>query len=145
VAGDKKLTVVLDLDGTLVENKWPDLGDWMPGAIEAVKRLHYAGLKLVVFSARLSPYDPFTFEEREPMEVHSEIQRVRDLLDSADLYFVDIWTVPGKPGGFVYVDDRAERYHGRPGSWDKLAEKILVRAGREDAEFPAFDQEVARG
>ena len=127
--GDK--TVCLDWDGTCVENKWPDMGDWMPGAVEAIERLHHSGLKLIVFSARLSPINPFLGTDRPPIEVMVETDRVRGMLDEAGLYYVDIWTSAGKPGAFVYVDDRAERYHGRPGSWAKLAEKIILRAGQD--------------
>lgn len=138
-------TVVLDLDGTLVDNAWPDLGDWMPGAIEACRRMHAAGLRLVVFSARLSPFDPFTSAERDPAFVAMEYQKVRAKLDSAGLTYVDIWRLPGKPGGSVYVDDKAERYTGTARAWDRLTEKILVRLGKEEAAFPAFDQEIASG
>jgi hypothetical protein len=135
-------TVILDWDGTMVENAWPEHGDWMPGAIRACHKLHDAGIRLCVFSARLSPWDPYTFIERDPAFVAGEIQKVRDKLDRAGLTFVDIWTVPGKPGGDVYVDDKAERYTGTERAWDRLTEKILVRLGKEEAAFPAFEQEV---
>lgn len=138
-------TVVLDLDGTLVENAWPEIGDWMPGAIAACQRLHAAGIRLVVFSARLSPYDPFSNAARDPALVAGEVQKVRAMLDDAGLTYIDIWTLPGKPGGSVYVDDKAERYTGTPRAWDRLTERILVRLGKEEAIFPAFDQEVAGG
>lgn len=121
------------------------MGDWMPGAIQACRRLHEAGLRLVVFSARLSPYDPFTSSEREPGIVAGEYQKVRAMLDDAGLTFVDIWNLPGKPGGSVYVDDKAERYTGTERAWDRLTERILVRLGKEEAAFPPFDQEVASG
>lgn len=136
-------TIVLDWDGTLVEGAWPGHGDWMPGAIEACLNLHHAGLKLLVFSARLSPWDPFTFQARDPAFVATEYQIVRAKLDEAGLTFVDIWRKEGKPGGTVYVDDRAERYYARPGSWKALTLKLLMRCGVEEALFPAFDQEVA--
>jgi hypothetical protein len=116
------------------------MGDWMPGAVAACLNLHSAGLKLVVFSARLSPYDPYTSLERDPAFVAAEYQQVRAKLDNAGLTFVDIWRKPGKPGATVYVDDRAERYHARPGSWKALTTKLLMRCGVEEALFPAFDQ-----
>ena len=137
--------VVLDWDGTMVEQAWPGMGDWMPGAIKACERMHAAGLKLIVFSARLSPFDPFTFAERDPAIVAAEFQKVRDMLDRAGLHYVDIWMLPGKPGASVYVDDKAERYSGTERAWDRLTEKILIRLGMEEAAFPAFDQEVAGG
>lgn len=138
-----QFTIILDWDGTMVENRWPGMGDWMPGAVEAVRRLHATGkFHFKVFSARLSPFDPFTFQERDPAVVAAEVQRVRDMLDTAGLTYVDIWQSPGKPGGDVYVDDKAERYHGRPGSWKALTDKLIVRFTDLDPDFPVFEQEV---
>lgn len=147
---DRRHVVVLDWDGTLVENRWPHRdGDWMPGAIDAVLKLARAGFHLVVFSARLSPLDPITWKERPPARVKMELDYIRDKLDSAGLTFVDIWTKPGKPGGAVYVDDRAERYHGKTHSWRTLADKIILRFDGVEPEFPHNggnnDQPVHRG
>lgn len=102
--------------------------------------MHAAGLHLIVFSARLSPWDPWTSLRRDPAFVQDEVNYVRHMLDSHGLTFVDIWVKEGKPGGEVYVDDKAERYTGRPGSWKALTEKILLRLGKEIPTFPAFDQ-----
>src|SRR5437868_10436612 len=111
VKGNKRIhTVVLDLDGTLVENSWPDLGEWMPGAKKALKSFHKHGCKLVIFSARLNPYDPWTSAPRNAAEVQTEFLKVRRMLDDAGFTYVDIWQSPGKPGASVYIDDRAERY-----------------------------------
>lgn len=135
-------TIVLDWDGTLVPAAWPDQPtELLPGAVEALRAFHRKGFKLLVFSARLSPYDPYTSQPRHPALVAGEVQYVRDTLDRHGLPYVDIWTLPGKPSGSVYVDDKAERYGGRPGSWAKLTEKILMRLNAEDAPFPAFDFE----
>lgn len=141
-----KHTIILDWDGTMVPARWPEQPrEWMPGAVEVVKRLHATGkFHFKVQSARLNPYDPNTFQRRDPGMVAREVQYIRDMLDTAGLTFVDIWTLEGKASGDVYVDDKAERYNGRPRSWYALGEKILARFGCADAEFPPFDQEVAR-
>lgn len=144
-AGKRTHHVVVDWDGTLVENKWPGMGDWMPGAVEAMRAFHRAGIKLVVFSARLSPFDPWTGQERDKGLVQGEYLKVRAKLDEGGLSFVDIWRLPGKPGGSVYIDDRAERYTGMRRSWEKMTEKVLTRLGLWEPEFPEFDQEVALG
>lgn len=137
-------TVVLDWDDTLTNSRWPSPNtEWMPGAVEAVRRMHAAGLSLVVFSARLSPYDPYTFQRRTEALRASEQQHMRAMLDEAGLTFVSIWDKEGKPGASVYVDDKAERYHGCVKCWDKLTTKILLRLGKEPAQFPAFQQEEA--
>lgn len=137
-------TAVIDWDGTAVPAAWPERPtEFMPGFERNMRRLHDAGWKLVIFSARLSPWDPFTFRRRDPAFVAEEVNYVRAMLDAAGLTFIDIWTKEGKPGGSVYVDDKAERYTGTVRAWDRVTDKIMLRAGQEPAYFPAFDQEVA--
>ncbi|MDE2103107.1 MAG: hypothetical protein KGL39_38030 [Patescibacteria group bacterium] len=133
-------TAVIDWDGTAVPAVWPARPtEFMPGFVKNMKRLHRAGVRLVIFSARLSPWDPWTGARRDPSHVFEETQYVRDMLDKHGLGFIDIWTKDGKPGASVYVDDKAERYGGRPGSWDKVTDKILLRLGKEEAVFPVMD------
>ena len=144
VVGDTPVhTVVVDWDGTAVPAMWPERPtEFMPGFVEAMKLMHRAGLKLVIFSARLSPYDPWTSERRPAEHVAAEVQYIRNLLDRYGLTFVDIWTKEGKPGGSVYIDDKAERYNGCRRCWEKVAAKVLMRLASERPEFPAFRQEV---
>lgn len=134
-------TVIVDFDGTLAPAVWPDFPTTLlPGAREAMKLLHAEGLKLTVFSARLNPYDPHLSIERPKHEVQQDLLNMRNLLDREGLRFMDIWTLPGKPSGTVYVDDRGLRFNGK---WNKTAEKILLYCGKEEAVFPAFDMEAA--
>lgn len=133
-------TAIIDWDGTAVPQMWPEHAtEFNPGFVDAMRRLHEAGVKLIVASARLSPLSPWTGEDREPAYILGEIAYIRDMLDAHGLTYMDIWTKPGKPGGSVYVDDKAERYHGRPGSWNALTDKILLRLGAEEPIFPAYD------
>jgi hypothetical protein len=143
VEGDTAVhTAIIDWDGTAVPAVWPEHAtEFMPGFVANMRRLHDAGIRLVIFSARLSPWDPWTGMRRDPGHVASEVQCVRNMLDTAALTFIDIWTREGKPGGSVYVDDKAERYGGNKRSWDVVTDKILARLGKEDAIFPAFKHE----
>lgn len=135
-------TAIVDWDGTAVPNVWPEHAtEFMPGFVDAMFRLHRAGWNITIFSARLSPFDPWTSRRRPESVVAEETQRVRHMLDDAGLTFVGIWTLPGKPGGDVYIDDKAERYSGTPGAWRRVVDKVLLRAG--EPVFPAFDMEVA--
>lgn len=136
--GDTKVhTAVIDWDGTAVPSMWPERAMvFMPGFVKNMKRLNKAGIRLVIFSARLSPWDPWTGARRDTGFVFEETQYIRDMLDRHGLGFIDIWTKEGKPGGSVYVDDKAERYGGRAKSWDRVTDKILARLGKEDAVFP---------
>lgn len=143
VEGDTPVhTIVVDWDGTAVPAVWPDRAtEFNPGFEKSMRRLHAEGFHIVIDSARLNPLDPWTGLERDPAFRAQEIQYIRDMLDRAGLGFIHVHTKLGKPGGSVYVDDKAERYGGRPGSWDKVTEKILIRLGKEDAVFPAYDYE----
>lgn len=145
VVGDTPVhQIIVDWDGTAVPPMWPERPTvFMPGFVESMNRLHAAGFKLVIASARLSPYDPWTSERRPQEIVDEEIAAMRALLDQHGLTFIDIWTKEGKPGGSVYIDDKAERYNGCNGCWRRLTDKILIRLGAEEAVFPAFNQEVA--
>lgn len=137
-------TAIIDWDGTAVPAQWPDRPtEFMPGFERNMHRLQAAGIRIIIASARLSPYDPWTGQRRDAVFVAEEVQDIRALLDKKGLTFVDVWTKEGKPGGSVYVDDKAERYGGRPGSWDRVTDKILARLGKEDAVFPAFNLEAA--
>lgn len=47
-----KLTFAIDFDGTIVEDKFPYIGNPMPGAIEALNKLQSAGVKLILWTCR---------------------------------------------------------------------------------------------
>jgi hypothetical protein len=129
--------IVVDLDGTLVKSAWPDLGDWMPGAREAMRAFDNAGYQIILHSVRLLPFMP-DGQPRPAHEVAWETARVRNMLDTAGLTFIRIWTGPGKPPGAVYIDDKAERYGGRVGSWRAVTEKVLMRLGEDEFQFEQF-------
>jgi len=145
VVGDTPVhTIAVDWDGTAVPPMWPERPtEFMPGFVEAMHRLHEQGWRIIIWTARISPYDPWTSQRRPDSIVQDEIDYIRGMLDYHGLDFVDIWTKEGKPGASVYIDDKAERYNGNAGSWRRLTNKILLRLGAERAIFPAFDQEVA--
>lgn len=108
----------------------------MPGAAKALRRFHEAGHPVRVWTARINPMDPWTGERRPDDVVQLEIDYIRATLDAHGLDFVDIYTAEGKPGGAVYIDDKAERYTGGAKSWDRLADKILLRLDGEEPTFP---------
>lgn len=48
----EKLTVGIDFDGTMVEHKYPEIGNPVSGAIETVHRLMEAGHKIILYTMR---------------------------------------------------------------------------------------------
>lgn len=132
-------TIAVDWDGTCVISAWPEQPtEWMPGAVEALQEfLTYA--HVLIWTARINRWDPFTGERKTKADVQHEVDYIRWMLDEAGLQDVVIFTRPGKPTASVYIDDKAERYHQRPGSWKAMREKIAIRCGKQDANFPPID------
>lgn len=145
VVGDTPIhTIIVDWDGTAVPAQWPERPTtFMPGFVESMHRLHARGYKLVISTARLNPKDPWTGGRRPQEVMDEEWSYIRRTLDEAGLTFVRIHDGDGKPGGSVYIDDKAERYTGSNGSWRRLTDKIILRLENEDAVFPDVEEEAA--
>lgn len=123
--------VCVDLDGTLLTDSWPKLGDWMPGAIQAMMAFHEAGCRIIVHTSRLNPFDMVTGHPKPAWAVATEIQHINFMLEIAGLTFVELWTKTGKPGADVYIDNKGERYNGKKKSWEKMVERVLMRFDKE--------------
>lgn len=121
--------IALDLDGTLVEKKWPEIGEWLPGAREGVRELLDAGHHCYLYSARLSAYHP-SGDPKDPATLLAQRAAVRQLLDEAGLEEVDIYE-GNKPFWHLLIDDRAMRFPGRRNSWKRIVPAILGRVGSE--------------
>jgi predicted mannosyl-3-phosphoglycerate phosphatase (HAD superfamily) len=96
--GPVKYTVAVDWDGTLVEHRWPENGDWLPGAVDFIKDLQKRGYKVVINSCRASYLKGQT--------------EIREKLREAGLKDVEVHTEPGKPLAVAYVDDRGVQFSG---------------------------------
>lgn len=115
---------VVDWDGTCVEETWPGMGDWLPGAVRALKELRSIG-KTVVYSLRCHLYEVDDTTPRDPGQVAYEVARVRAKLDKAGLKDIDIYPPDrGKPPGKFYIDDRAVRFQG---NWRVVMREIQER------------------
>ena len=138
-----KPSIVIDFDGTLVTNAWPQIGEWQPGAVNALQELTKHA-HVIINTCRIAPMQPDGKTWRPPAHVHFEINRIREMLDDQQLYTVEIWTKAWKPPGVAYVDDRAVRYAGRKGSWKALTPMLINKcAGYEEAAASLeFSEEV---
>lgn len=136
----KRHIIAVDWDDTLVEGKWPEMGNWKPGAIDALKRFHREGYIVMVFSVRLSPYW-LDGALRPEEDVRKSVQEVRDMLDEAGLPFIGIWQKAGKPPFSRLIDDKAITFP-KPGSsrsWERITEKVLVSLGAENPLYEDAD------
>lgn len=89
-ATDKLLHVGVDLDGTLAEAVWPELGIGKPIAktVDYIRDLSKKGYKIIIFTARGS----------------SEYKDIEAWLNDNDIPFK--WIHTGKPLMAAYIDDR---------------------------------------
>lgn len=110
----------------------------MPGAKEALHELNRVA-KVIIYTCRIAPVTPLG-TTRDPALVQAEINGIRELLDDAGLYTVEIHTKPWKPYGVAYIDNRAIRYSGRPKSWDRLIPQLLHTIGDYDRSFELAEQ-----
>lgn len=119
-SGKPRAAVVVDFDGTIAEDAYPQIGAPMPGVRDAFRRLMDAGFEIVVFSCRTNPQgnpEGHAAREKEKME--------RWLADNDIPYTrIDMGT-EGKPHGVAMVDNKAVSYSGGEDEWEAIADSIL--------------------
>ena len=126
--------IAIDFDGTLVDHRFPDIGEPVPGAIEWCKRFQEAGAKLILWTMRS--------DGQADGDVLS--QAVQFCLDSGlEFDFVNEhpqdWTTSPKAYAHVYIDDAAYgcplRRNPKAGGrsyvdWDVVGPDVLVMIER---------------
>ena len=107
-------SVVIDFDDTLVGyRKFPE-GEWIPGALDALRALRRRRYTIVIHSARAN------FE--------GGYEQIRDKLATAgfkESSRLKIHTNGPKPLGVAYVDDRAVAFDG---DWPGALRKVRALA-----------------
>jgi hypothetical protein len=148
------MSLAIDLDGTLANwlSDHAQMGDWKPGARDAVQRLRDDGHKIIVHSCR-STWDagggvaaiarflraggfiPFAVsvgprqnEEWRFVSPGGHIKRAAetDGVVGIDVRAIGIWVGKGKPIAHYYIDDRAIRFKG---NWQETLDEIRTESG----------------
>src|SRR5699024_50428 len=52
IMNTRKKIIAIDFDGTLVEHKYPKIGNEIPFAVDTVKMLHREGYRLILWTVR---------------------------------------------------------------------------------------------
>jgi histidinol phosphatase-like enzyme len=116
-------TIVVDLDGTICEHRFPAFGQPIAGAREALQRLKQAGYWIIIHSVRTSSYYRTSGTYRE--EVNSP-EAVQAFLNQHDIPFDEIW-MHDKALAMAYIDDRGLRMVGdrQKSNWQDIADALL--------------------
>jgi len=116
-------SIVVDLDGTICEHRYPAFGEPIVGAKEALQRLKAAGFWIVIHTVRTSSafqaaglYEP---EVNSPEAVSAFLQR-------HEIPYDEIW-MHDKPLAIAYIDDRNMRLVGNraESNWHEIVAALV--------------------
>lgn len=116
-------TLVVDLDGTICEHRYPAFGAPIAGAREALQRLKAAGYWIIIHTVRTSSYyrkvNMYDPEVNSPEVVSAYLRRHQ-------IPFDEIW-IHDKPVAMAYIDDRSIRMVGdnKKSNWKEIADTLL--------------------
>lgn len=121
--------VAVDFDGTIVEHRFPEIGEPMPGAFDVLKELQEAGFKLVLWTCREDDGHlidrQFLTDAVEFCRKHGvEFEAVNETVEEFEFRHEKM--LRRKPCAHYYIDDAI--VGGFPG-WDVVREYLL---GDED-------------
>lgn len=118
-----RMIIAVDFDGTIVEHKFPDVGDPLPGAIDTLRALQNAGHRLILFTCREDEMDSTGRKYLTEAVDFCKRQGINFVSANQTLTEDDFRPMGGrKVYADVYVDDR--NVGGFIG-WEKIRETLL--------------------
>ena len=105
--------IVVDFDGTIADDVFPDIGNPKEGVIEALNKLKEAGFEITIHSCRTGSYLKETLPD-------DQYETIKKFMDYYKIPFDQIW-VPDKPIASAYIDDKAIRYEN---NWDEIVNNL---------------------
>lgn len=134
------LVIAVDFDGTIVEHKYPKIGEPMPGAFKVLKELQAAGHKLILWTCREdfghNINKQYLSEAVQFCEQHGVVfDAVNETIPEHD--FRCEKTLKRKPHCHYYIDDAI--VGGFPG-WDAIrrffinGEQLVWRQGDDNGD-----------
>lgn len=115
--------IVVDLDGTICEHRYPAFGEPVAGAQEALQRLKAAGFWIIIHTVRTSSM--FRTADEYTPEINSP-EAVSAFLQQHQIPYDEIW-IHDKPLAVAYIDDRALRVVGNrsTSNWREVTDMLV--------------------
>lgn len=113
-------TLIIDFDGTIAKDEYPNIGEPEPGVREAMTKLKQAGFDVVIYSCRLNRADgrPIGDIEKNRRMMEEWLAANGIPYDRIDMGY------DGKPRGDHIIDNKAIHYGG-DGDWERISSRIL--------------------
>ena len=113
-----KLNLIIDFDGTIVYDKYPDIGKEKPNAKTVINRLYDAGHKIVINTCRanLPAANAYGWLVDNGIKFHTFNENLPELIEK---YGSDT----RKMSGDIYIDDK--NLYGIPDDWEVIYEIII--------------------
>lgn len=114
--------LVVDFDGTIARDKYPDIGEPLPGVKDALGSLMDAGYEIAIFSCRMRKNDgrpgSVPEQQREAME---------EWLETNEIPYTCIEDgYEGKPHADYYIDNKGLHFGGKE-DWESISKYILSK------------------
>ena len=120
----KKLVIAIDFDGTIVTNKYPDIGYLKRNAKDVINKLYNQGHDIIINSCRQGK------EEREMVEFLLDNEIMFDEINENLCYRIEEYNNDcRKIGADVYIDDKA--YPCNIMNWNEIYRFITRKANRK--------------
>jgi len=112
--------LVVDFDGTIAQDNYPEIGSPLPHAKDALSSLKEAGFEIVIFTCRLTENDG-----RKAGETEEQKEKIEKWLKEHEIPYDRIEAGRnGKPHAKFYIDNKNIEYRGGS-DWERICSKIL--------------------
>ncbi|KKN10323.1 hypothetical protein LCGC14_1037610 [marine sediment metagenome] len=113
---NNKLIIAIDFDGTIVDHRYPDIGEPKPNVVNVLKRLLNEGHTLIIWTCRGGS---------ELIAVYEwlKLRKLQDILVNVNVPYEQINFQPSpKIYADMYIDDR--NLGGMPEDWEEIYKLI---------------------
>ena len=111
------MILVIDFDGTIVDSKYPDIGDLKPNAKEVINKLYSEGYTILINTCRSGIYEGnvYTFLKENNINYHYINSNLPSQIEK---YGQDCRKISGD----IYIDDK--QLGGIPKDWKEIYKMI---------------------